>query len=248
LQIYIFFMISLYSWECTLIGGNFMRTLLVAGVCIVGAIAFSGCAGSGLMTNISPRSTLNTQLSLQQKNKKLPEFNEPGNILIADQFNNRVIEIDPPSHALVWQFGNGSNVPGPDSTVGVNDAERVGSFTLIAGTGAPSGTEPGCGGAQGCPDNRVMLVNRQGQTVWQYGTGGVTGAGPNQLNTPVHSLMLPNKHVLITDQGNQRIIEVNSWRTVISSSPTRTTTASLRSRNPRKRSSGSIPPNRTQHS
>ncbi len=34
------------------------------------------------------------------------EFNAPGNILITDQFNNRVIEIDPGGN-IVWQFGHG---------------------------------------------------------------------------------------------------------------------------------------------
>jgi hypothetical protein len=36
-----------------------------------------------------------------------PEFNRPGNILVADQFNNRVIEVDPAGH-IVWQFGEGA--------------------------------------------------------------------------------------------------------------------------------------------
>ena len=35
-------------------------------------------------------------------------FNQPGNILIADQFNNRVIEISPNGN-IVWSFGRGPN-------------------------------------------------------------------------------------------------------------------------------------------
>ena len=133
-------------------------------------------------------------------------FNQPGNIVIADQFNNRVVEINQ-SHHIVWHFGNGSSTAGPNSIVGTNDAERVGSLTLISGTGAPAGTEPTCSST--CADNRVILVNEDGHIVWQYGKAGVTGAGFNQLNSPVHSLALPNGDVLITDQGNERIIEVN---------------------------------------
>src|SRR5580704_5049571 len=56
-------------------------------------------------------------------------FNKKGDILIADQFNNRVIEINR-HHQVVWSFGNGSNVPGPHSIVGTNDAQRVGNLTL----------------------------------------------------------------------------------------------------------------------
>src|ERR1700680_3525938 len=66
------------------------------------------------------------------------EFNQVGNIVIADQFNNQVIEIDPENHNVVWRFGNGSDKPGPHSIVGTNDAERVGELTLISGTGIPS--------------------------------------------------------------------------------------------------------------
>lgn len=134
-------------------------------------------------------------------------FNRPGDILIADQFNNRVVEVDR-DHHLVWQFGNGSSVAGPHSIVGTNDAERVGDLTLIAGTGTPAGADPSCVNPMGCADNRVILVDRAGEIVWQYGQAGVTGSGANQLNTPVQATALPNGDVLITDQANERVIEV----------------------------------------
>lgn len=144
-------------------------------------------------------------------------FNSAGNILIADQFNNRVIEVDPSTHNIVWSFGNGSSTPGPHSVVAPNDAQRVGDLTLIAGSGAPAGTpaafEPNC--QNGCPDNRVIVVDEGGNIVWQYGEDGVAGSGFNQLNTPVQATFLPNKHVLITDQGNQRVIEVNEFYFII---------------------------------
>jgi outer membrane protein assembly factor BamB len=143
-------------------------------------------------------------------------FNQPGDILISDQFNNRVIEINR-DHQIVWSFGNGSIKPGAHSIVGVNDVERVGRLTLVAGTGAPpepSATEPGCE-KTGCADNRVILVNREGSIVWQYGKGGVTGSGPNELNTPVFAAALPHGHVLITDQGNSRVIEVTPHHEIV---------------------------------
>jgi outer membrane protein assembly factor BamB len=142
-------------------------------------------------------------------------FNMPGNILITDQFNNRVIEVNPSTHNIVWSFGDGSSTPGPTSVVGTNDAERVGNLTLIAGTGAPGGTEPTCPPPNGCPDNRVMLVNQQGKIVWQYGQAGVTGSGPNQLNTPVANVFLPNGTIMITDQANERVIIVTLQKQII---------------------------------
>jgi len=142
-----------------------------------------------------------------------PEFNTPGNILIADQFNNRVIEVDPDTHNVVWTFGDGSSTAGPTSVVGTNDAQRVGRLTLIAGTGVPAGAEPAC--PNGCADNRVMLVNQQGQIVWQYGQAGVTGSGPNELNTPVQNTFLPNGNVMITDQANARVIVVTMQKEIV---------------------------------
>ncbi len=128
--------------------------------------------------------------------------------LIADQFNNRVVEMDDDGN-VVWQYGTGSWVAGPGTVVGPNDAERVDwQLTLISGSGAPAGFEPNC--VNGCPDNRVLLVTLDGQIFWQYGQAGVTGSGPNQLNTPVCAAMLPDsRDVLITDQGNQRVIQVD---------------------------------------
>ena len=147
------------------------------------------------------------------------EFNERGNIVIADQFNNRVIEIDPETHEVIWQFGSGSDIPAPDSIVGTNDAERVGDLTLISGTGIPGGVTPplpGCSDpVNGCPDNRVIVVNEEGDIVWQYGQAGVAGAGPDQLNVPVAATFLPSGHVLITDQSNERVIEVNKKKEIV---------------------------------
>ncbi len=142
----------------------------------------------------------------------MPGFGQPGNILISDQFNNRVIEIDRRGD-IVWSFGLGPNDVSAQSIVGVNDAQRVGALTLMAGTGAPSGSEPLC--AAGCPDNRVVLVSPRGRIVWQYGQFGVTGADADQLSAPVQSTWLPSFHVLITDQGNQRVIEVSLEKEIV---------------------------------
>jgi predicted secreted protein len=57
-----------------------------------------------------------------------------------------------------------------------------------------------------------MVVTQSGKIVWQ---AGVTGSGVNQLNTPLQATVLPNKHVLITDQGNQRVIEVNQQKKIV---------------------------------
>jgi hypothetical protein len=132
--------------------------------------------------------------------------------LIADQFNNRVIETDE-AGSIVWSFGLGPNDFSDKSIIGVNDAQRVGPLTLMAGTGTPAGVIPQS--PNGAPDNRVILVEPHGHIVWQYGQFGQTGSGPNLLNTPVQCTFLPNFHVLITDQGNNRIIEVTFAKKIV---------------------------------
>lgn len=138
-------------------------------------------------------------------------FNQPGNILISDQFNNRVIEINPVTKHIVWSFGSGNASlcnPGPSTIIGPNWAERIsGGLTIMAGTGVPPNTITQL--PNGCVDNRVIIVNQQGNIVWQYGKAGVTGAGPDELNVPTSAIQLPNHDILITDQGNDRVIEVN---------------------------------------
>jgi hypothetical protein len=171
--------------------------LSLAGLAASAAASATGHAGGSALTGLSP------------------EFNRPGNILIADQFNNRVIEVDPAGH-IVWQFGKGPHDFSPQSIVGSNDAQRVGPFTLMAGTGDPpvaAGSSPPPGDlcpdlANGCPDNRVILVDPFGRIVWQYGHFGPGGAGPDQLNNPNSAELLPNGHILIADENNNRAIEV----------------------------------------
>ena len=100
-------------------------------------------------------------------------FDTSGNLLIADQLNNRVIEVDPLNNGLVWSFGSGNGSlcnPGPGSIIGPNDAERLaGGLTLMVGSGIPTGVA----GTVPCMDNRVIIVNQQGSITWQYGQAGV---------------------------------------------------------------------------
>jgi hypothetical protein len=53
-----------------------------------------------------------------------------------------------------------------------------------------------------------MLVSPSGQIVWQYGMTGVSGIGPDQLNSPNSAELLANGHILISDENNNRAIEV----------------------------------------
>src|SRR5450756_702546 len=170
----------------------------------------AGAASRALLTAIGVLALAGT---VSADNLKLNrDFNHDGNVLIPDQFNNRVIETDP-SGKIVWSFGLGPNDFSARSIIGVNDAQRVGPYTLMAGTGTPAGVIPQA--PAGAADNRILLVDPLGKIVWQYGQFGQTGSGPNQLNTPVQCTFLPDFHILITDQANNRIIEVNFDKKIV---------------------------------
>ena len=164
----------------------------------------------GASTSLPSRSTSYDRISQDV-------FNKPGNILISDQFNNRIIEVNPVTKDIVWSFGSGNSSlcnPGPGAIIGTNDAERLSDgLTLIAGTGLPAGASNFM--SKGCIDNRIIVVNQVGQIVWQYGQAGVTGSGSDMLNAPVFAIQLPNHNFLITDQGNNRIIEVNKEKQIV---------------------------------
>src|SRR5712692_9429043 len=161
------------------------------------ALFVSSCGGAPQSSQPAPSST------------PKEHFNAPGNLLISDQFNNRVVEVAPDGH-IVWTFGSGNPTlcnPGPGAIIGLNDAERLsGGLTLLAGTGIPAGS---ASDPKGCADNRAIVVNQKGDIVWQYGQAGVTGSGPNELNVPVFAIQLPSRNIMIVDQGNNRVIEVD---------------------------------------
>jgi uncharacterized protein YbaA (DUF1428 family) len=144
-------------------------------------------------------------------------FNQAGNLLITDQFNNRVVEVNPHTKAIVWSFGSnnpGLCNPGPGAIIGTNDAERLANgLTVMVGTGIPPGVSPAM--PNGCVDNRVIVVDQSGKILWQYGQAGVTGSDTNKLNVPVFVIQLPNFHFMIVDQGNNRVIEVNKAKQVV---------------------------------
>src|SRR5260370_7354648 len=91
----------------------------------LGLIAAAILTGSAILLSVA--------VSKGQSSK----FNRPGNILITDQFNNRVIEIDP-SGNIVWQSGSGPGNLTPSAIIRTNDAQRVNYPPLLSATHIPS--------------------------------------------------------------------------------------------------------------
>jgi hypothetical protein len=174
--------------------------------------------------------------------KKNDRFNRKGNLLIADQYNGRIVETSPTGE-IVWFFGLGPNDSSANSLLGTNDATRIpGEYTLAVGTGyGPNVTTQF---PLGLVDNRTVIISKEKSIVWQYGQFGVTGAGPNELNTPVQAIYLPCKchksrgnplkcfSVVIVDQGNQRLIRVNTQGVITWTYPDANTPIEYKLNNP----------------
>ena len=130
-----------------------------------------------------------------------------GKTLITDSKNHRVIEVDSNKN-IVWQYGNGTLGAGINQLKYPMDAERLANGnTLITDeqnsrvievrTDDYDPTEP---------DNNFSADS----IVWQYGTTGVAGSGPNELNYPKDADRLANGNTIIADYRNHRVIEVNT--------------------------------------
>lgn len=56
--------------------------------------------------------------------------------------------------------------------------------------------------------HRVLVVDREHQLHWQYGSFATPGDEAGYLNSPSDAQFTPDAHVLITDTGNDRILEI----------------------------------------
>ena len=118
----------------------------------------------------------------------------PGPVLVADEDNDRLVEISPAGQVL-WLFPRpGDLAPGqtfrrpddaffsPDGTQIIATQEEDFAATLID-----------------------VATHR---IVWRYGQPGVHGSGPNRLWNPDDAMVMPNGDVVIADIKNCRIIVV----------------------------------------
>jgi len=76
-------------------------------------------------------------------------------------------------------------------------------------------------------NHRVIEVDVNKNITWQYGTvavsndiwehkiAGIPGQGPDKLNFPLSALRLKTGNTLITDGGNQRVIEVSPEKRIV---------------------------------
>ena len=117
----------------------------------------------------------------------------PGGLLIADRLNNRLVVVND-AGAILWRFPVQGSLPA-GQTFSADDA-----FVTADGKSIVANEES---------NQIVVRIDIATETiVWQYGTYGVKGSGPNQVSTPDDAYPMANGDVTIADIKNCRIIEV----------------------------------------
>lgn len=112
----------------------------------------------------------------------------PGDVLIADRSNNRLLVVDPQGR-VVWQFprpGHGG-LPVPDDAFFSPDGREI-----VA-------TEEDV--------SAVTVIDVAGRRIaYRYGEIGVPGSSSNHLSNPDDAMLLPNGSILLADIKNCRLL------------------------------------------
>jgi len=162
-----------------------------------------------------------------------------GRVLLSDTDRHRIIEIDPASSQIVWQFGEtdqpglgdkGLNRPRfaqvlPNGHLLITDQNNRRVFELrrnfqivwvyegLENLTAPYHAERLENGHTLITDwgaHVVFEVNPAGEILWSYGERKSPGQDNHRLAYPEHASRLDNGHTLITDTRNDRILEVSA--------------------------------------
>lgn len=120
----------------------------------------------------------------------------PGDVLIADEGNNRLLVVDP-TGKIVWQFPR----PG-ELAPGVTFLSPDDAFFTPSGKQVLATEED---------DQVVSLLSLANpRLLWRYGTPGQPGSAPNQLSNPDDAMMLPDHEVLLADIKNCSLLLVRA--------------------------------------
>ena len=115
----------------------------------------------------------------------------PGDVLIADRSNNRLLVVDPQGR-IVWQFPrqDGRGLPLPDDAFFSPDGRQI-----VA-------TEEDV-------DTVSIIDVASRRIVWRYGRVGTAGSGRNRVSNPDDAMLLPNGSILLADIKNCRLLLLN---------------------------------------
>jgi outer membrane protein assembly factor BamB len=121
----------------------------------------------------------------------------PGDLLIADRGNNRMLIVNP-AHWLLWQF------PKPGSHVSLYFDDDT--FFTPSGHQIISNEEE--------HQDIIRVTYPGGKLVWRYGHPGQAGSAPGYMNTPDDAYALPHGLVIVADAYNCRVLEIRGHRIV----------------------------------
>ncbi len=116
----------------------------------------------------------------------------PGNVLIADAGNNRIIEVTP-DRRIVWEFPRPGDLAPGQSFIDPDDAFYTpGGRTIITNE----------------EDHETITIVDYAtrKIVWQYGHPGRPGSAPGYLHTPDDAYQLPDGRIVVADIKNCRIL------------------------------------------
>jgi hypothetical protein len=133
------------------------------------------------------------QLRSPEDAEKIPGKSE---YIIADKGNNRVIIVDSNTNNILWELG-ADVLKSPMDIQYLEDTNQI----LITDQG----------------NHRVILVDRATKSIlWQFGRTGIADSGAVGLKLPTDAdLIASSKNVIISDAGNERIIEVNQTGQIV---------------------------------
>ncbi|WP_233096122.1 PQQ-binding-like beta-propeller repeat protein [Alicyclobacillus sp. SO9] len=147
---------------------------------------------NGVKTTQANAGSSTIQGSTNSTAAKVPKGPLPGDLLIADEGNSRILIVNP-QKKVVWSMNLGFK---GNTKAGADD-----SFLT--------------------PDQKHIIINEENnqviaiidiakkKIVWQYGHPGHPGSKPGYLNTPDDAYQLPNGDVSVADIRNQRILFIN---------------------------------------
>jgi DNA-binding beta-propeller fold protein YncE len=118
----------------------------------------------------------------------------PGDILIADHLNNRLLIIDPQGR-IRWQFPRPGDLARGQTFLVPDDAFFSPDGKYVIATQED--------------DVVISVINiATHKIVYRYGTPGVPGSGPNHLNNPDDALLAPGGGIVAADIKNCRIVTI----------------------------------------
>jgi hypothetical protein len=119
----------------------------------------------------------------------------PGNLIIADSGNNRIIEVQA-DKKIIWEFpGNKVLAPGQNFQAPNDVSFTPGNKTILA--------------SEERHHQIVEIDYATRKIIWSFGEWGISGADNRHLNTPDGAHRLPDASTVVSDMRNCRIAIVS---------------------------------------